>query len=90
MNTEVVSEETKIIKCELCSKEFSHNRHLKQHVIHVHEGVKFKCDKCIKEFSSKVHLKNHQQRKLPRNISDLFVTFPQLVVLLSIPFVPSH
>ena len=59
-DTEVVSEKTKSFKCELCSKEFSHNKYLKQHVIHVHEGVKFKCDKCVKEFSSKVHLKNHQ------------------------------
>ena len=47
-------------KCELCSKNFSSKRNLKNHISSVHEGLKnHKCETCGKAFSQLHHLKGH-------------------------------
>ena len=46
-------------KCDICSKIFQKNDHLKQHIESIHEGKTFKCDICPSSFTQKGHLKRH-------------------------------
>ena len=53
------------ISCDSCNKTFSDNRHLKDHVLAIHEGIKnFKCESCSKTFSQKGNLNRHVQAVL--------------------------
>lgn len=50
--------------CELCNKDYSTSRVLKEHLKEVHapmEARPFKCDTCLKQFVSRSHLNAHIQ-----------------------------
>lgn len=47
----------KKFQCEICSKFYKENKHLKEHML-VHTGIKkFKCSHCAKTFARKQELK---------------------------------
>ena len=49
--------------CDQCSKRFVERRHLKRHILTVHEKIrKFKCPHCPKRFFNKHHEKIHVKR----------------------------
>ena len=54
-------DESKLNKCESCSRRFMTKHGLKAHIKSVHEGVKFSCKSCNKSYAQKVGLDYHNK-----------------------------
>ena len=66
--------------CELCDKQFSYRRSLKQHIRSAHEGIKFHCENCGYEATTKQNLLSHIQNihegiKYPCSLCDYKTSF---------------
>ena len=59
-NLEIMDSKIEERKCQFCGKVFSSKGNLKEHLKHVHEGIKaYKCYVCHKTFSQNGNLKSH-------------------------------
>ena len=45
--------------CKECGKGFNDSCKLKEHILTIHEGIKFSCDSCGKEYLDRRGLKRH-------------------------------
>ena len=61
---ELEDNQEKTFKCEVCSKCFSYEKHLKYHIRVVHEKRYLcRCPICSKTFTQKTHLQRHIRNK---------------------------